>query len=67
MESYRIIKNELKKLNIKDFDGISEKVLSKLITDRFKKDNQKNKALFISITILSLLLFYLIGKRIWKR
>lgn len=67
MESYKIIKNELKKLNIKDFDGISEKILSKLITDKFKKENEKNRVFLISITILSLLLFYLIGKRIWKK
>jgi len=67
MEKYEVIKKELKNLNMIELNGISERIINKLIKEKIKKKNSSNIILTISLISIGVVIFTLLGKKIWKR
>lgn len=67
MEKYETIKNELKKLNLINPDGISEKIIIRLIDKKFKKKETKNILITLSLLTIGVLLVSILGNKLWKK
>lgn len=67
MEKYEVIKKELKNLNMIELNGISERIINKLIKEKIKKKNSSNIILTISLISIGVVIFTLLSKKIWKR
>lgn len=67
MEKYNLIKKELKNLNLINPDGISDRIVNKLMDKKFNKKEINNIYITLTIIIVGVIVVSILGKKLWKK
>lgn len=67
MVKYKLIKEELKNLNLINLDGISDKVINNLMDKKFNKKDMNNIYITLAIITIGVILISFLGKKLWKK